>query len=440
MAELYILAAAFALAHAVNSLRNGNWVALPLVVLSAETLAAATFWLSGYQTKFAQFWSRAGSIENGAQNVTYFSLIYMAFLAVYLLECRRAAYIYVKNLKAPPREKNRSSLSAAPVVVFLFAAYHFHILDKSIIYNSSEYLLMSSANAVNEKTHFNLFIQSSHKLVGIISLFLLGSAIVRRRYFDAIVLALPSLWFYLFQIGAHSRLSAVNAASFAFPFLYSDKRVHKNIGIFLIVISALNLLSSLSGRGSNIQGFASISNYFNDALATSPTAFLEVLGNIFEGAFVQAEGFYYNEHQYATRYKITALSPLPSFLDGYADLIKWDQIRLHKYVPMSATTEVRLFGPGFLFFYFLIAAYSYSRIFHFFRRQNRIAFTASLIIFTLACYLQFTYPTRNVFRFFYLVIFIYFIDIIISSIVAHGQKKIKAHRHSRTHVYEDTNL
>lgn len=440
MAELYILAAAFALAHAVNNLRCGNWVALPLVVLSAETLAAAIFWISGYQTKFAHFWSRAGSIENGAQNVTYFSLIYMAFLAVYILESRRPSYIYAKKLKTPQREKNRNGLSAAPVLVFLFAAYHFHILDKSIIYNSSEYLLMSSAKAVNEKTQFNLFIQSSHKLVGVISLFLLGSAIVRRRYFDAIVLVLPCIWFYLFQIGAHSRFSAVNAASFAFPFLYSEKRAHKSIGMLFIIISVLNILSSLSGRGSNIQGFASISNYFNDALAISQTEFVEVLGNIFEGVFVQAEGFYYNEHQYATRYKITALSPLPSFLDGYADLIKWDQIRLHKYVPMSATTEVRLFGPAFLFIYFLIATYSYSIIFYFFRRKKQIAFTASLIIFTLACYLQFTYPTRNVFRFFYLVIFFYFIDAIISSIIIHGNKTVKAHRHSGTHTHEDINL
>jgi hypothetical protein len=418
MPNLMILLAFLTTLHSIWSLSRGNLVALPLVLISSETLMAAYIWHTGYTTVFANVWSRGGSLANGEKNTVYFLCIYVIIFVVYVLQTRCSSYRRATtDLKGFASRQTRRLKLSIPLMLFAFSIYHISILDLDIVFRSNEYLLMSSMAAVKEMTLVNVFVQSTHKLVGLFALFLFSNCIVQGKKREIAILLIPALWFYFFALGGHSRYSVVNALALALPLLIASKWRFKIFGLFMLGLAVLNLVGSLNGRDSEVQGLSAIPTFFETAFSFSADEGFEILGNIYEGVFTQGEGFFYDDYQFPLGYKLSSLSPFPSFIDGYSTTFQDYQIRLHEYVPMGATSEVRIFGGAFLMYYFAILISAYCLLFSWLKRRKYVYFLISLIIFVLAMHLQFTYPTRNVVRFFYLIILFYFSERFFGSII-----------------------
>ncbi len=409
MFELTVLFSFLALSHAVLSILRGHLLAIPLAIISLQTVGAAFAWKAGFITTFARTWSRGGQVEFGGANVLYFSVIYLFLLFIYLFRKRGNAYANARIGLAAFNQKSRErNISPVAFLLVAFSIYHVYILDFSIVLSNSQYILMSSPAGVAVKNPVNLFIHSVQGLVGLAIIVYLAISIVSGKRKQAVLLALPALWFLLFNISAHSRISVVYAAAFAMPLLMSPRKWHKGLAILAILLAFLNLVNSLNGRGSSVQGLASLFVYFDQSLDFSKLNIVDLMGNILEGVFVQGDGFLYSHHDYPMGYKLTAMSPFPSFIDGYASQYLNFQLRLSRFVPLGATSEVRIFGIQFIVLYFLVVGYSYSSLFSLFKRRNYLLFLISITIFSLATYLQFTYPTRNTLRFFYIVILLSF--------------------------------
>ncbi len=405
MFELAVLFSFCALLHAVSCILRGHLLAIPLAIISLQMVGAAFAWKADFITTFARTWSRGGQIEFGGANVVYFSAIYLFLLLIYLHRTKGTAYANARlGLAAFNHENHERRMSPVAILLVVFTIYHFYILDFNVVLSNSQYILMSSAMGVAVKTPVNLFIHSVQGLVGLATIVYLSISILSGKKKQAALLVLPALWFLLFNLSAHSRISVVYAAAFAMPLLMSNKKWHKGLASAAIVFAFLNLVNSLNGRGSSVQGLASLFNYFDQSLDFSKLNILDLMGSVLEGVFVQGDGFLYSHHDYPLGYKLSAMSPFPSFIDGYASQYLGFQLRLSRFVPLGATSEVRIFGVPFMVFYFLVVGYSYSSLFSLLKRRNYILFLMAIAIFSLSTYLQFTYPTRNTLRFFYIVI------------------------------------
>lgn len=103
------------------------------------------------------------------------------------------------------------------------------------------------------------------------------------------------------------------------------------------------------------------------------------------------------------KYRVLALSPLPSFLDGYSNIRAIGEHRLHLYVPMSGYAEAILFGAPYAAA-LLAILFVASRL-----HANLAPVSPTLFLFCnflqlFAMHCMFAYPMRNALRFVWLEI------------------------------------
>ncbi|MBK6465668.1 MAG: hypothetical protein IPF96_01340 [Rhodobacter sp.] len=212
MFEIAFPLSLLAFAHSLQSIWRGHVVAIPLAILSAQTLAAALAWKMGFITTFAMTWSRGGQVEFGAINVAYFFATYLIVLAIYLLKRRHPAYHYsVASFTDLIRKRKENRFPLIALMLLAFSIYHFSILDLEVIFRNSQYILMSSPAVVVVKTPINIFVHAAQGLVGLIVIVYLSISIVNRRWGQVLILFPPAIWFLVFNITAHSRLAVVYA-------------------------------------------------------------------------------------------------------------------------------------------------------------------------------------------------------------------------------------
>lgn len=220
-----------------------------------------------------------------------------------------------------------------------------------------------------------------------------------------VVSAFYSLFYYLFFFSEHSRAAVLVPAFIGMNYFVMRPNVRKYLVPVFTIIFFFTLASAGEGRGHSEHGFASIpsnfSRYFSENIGDES---LSVVVNLCEGIFSTAESLQIKA-PFNSQYKILTFSPLPSFIDGFSDIRKSSEHRLHAYVPMSGIGEAINFGwPAFvllILIYFLLIR-SHSAI----AKTYPTLFLLCNFLILFSLYHLLAYPLRNGLRFAWIAWFI----------------------------------
>lgn len=215
----------------------------------------------------------------------------------------------------------------------------------------------------------------------------------------AALLLLQALVTTIWLLAAHSRAAALAPAAFTFFTLagcgWRGARLRLTLGGLAILVA---LAGALAGRNSGEHGLASLALLPGQIARTGEWA-PRLAGNITEGIFAVAAGI--GEWRSAApgtiafpdRYIWLSFSPLPSAIDGFADILD-AQVRLHAFAPMPGYVELAWFGAASQLAFVALVACA-------FRMGARAAGVSPLPgamagMLVMAClYLMAAYPVRT---------------------------------------------
>lgn len=292
---------------------------------------------------------------------------------------------------------NMTALQGAVPVLYCFAFAHLLSLDKSILWYNNTYLLLNSPLAMSDAIGAGL-LTSLFQIFAATSIFLFSTTLFQGRLAIALCLMPLALWGFIFNIACCSRYSAILAflsGMIAVISLTGIKRIL--VATFWFGLGLFFLVVVLNGRSASAFGLAAVPDILLGGLDIDFSKFVYAIANIFQGIFVSTDGLTINA-EHPTSYKILSFSPFPSLLDGFEEIRRSQEIRVAKYVPMSAISEVILFGylyAGFAALVLVLLLRRYLRIVQ--TGQANLAMMAAGWI-TLIFVQANAYPLRNVFR------------------------------------------
>lgn len=411
------------LLYAIRGIINRDLSSAPVLVTSLATIISILVANGIVYSSFAMIWSNLGAVYNADENIYYFLFISILYFTIHF-SSKPSKKTAKENWNKFYEILHSTRFGSAIVLPLVLASAsvalgHFLILNKSIIWFTPIYLQMASDDALQITGAIPEFIQSSYKIMGLLSFISLAFLICWRRYGLAVLLAIPSSWYLLFEIAGHSRYGAVFLAAFSVcMFVLGTTRSNRFFAIIAAVASILAYAAALQGRNSGEHGFSVLGAFFEQATFTDPAFLLRMLTNIFEGVFSVAESFFYTNIELPEGYKILSFSPFPSFVDGFATNWQNQAVRLNTYVPMGALGELLLFGRGYLIWYFTTVSIAYFLTVVALRWGMFLTGNLMAILFTIATFLQFSYSVRTSYRFFIICIGIFLVATALS-----GRKK-----------------
>lgn len=358
---------------------------------------------------FLRVWSSYAHVHYYSQLIL---LLFCLFLFYYITTL--GIHIKVKKQQLAQFDVAQNTLIILCFLLWFRAIYHIMILDFDVIMSNSQYLMMASMNAIKTDAFLGKFVQQSNKFFGLIVMVLFAFTFARKRWLLMVILTPLMMWHFTFELAGHSRYAALYMFTIAGIYgLVKEKRKIFTVSLFSILgVSVLFIV--LAGRVSGEHGFTallSMSEKFTD-ISTGRVS-TNVIANGFEGLFVVSEVFTSQRH-FDDIYKNLSLSPFPSFIDGFASIRAANEIRLHKFVPMGAIAEIIHFGTLYVLIYFGMQFITIRLSYMVMRRTPGVLPIVLNMILLVSSYLQFTYSTRTVFRFYVIVfllsIFLLFID------------------------------
>lgn len=420
-----LLASIVILSYAARSLSKRDLSAAPIFVASLATIVAVLSANGIIYSSFAMVWSNLGAIYNSEESIYYFFCITILYFVIHICfkPSRRVSKENWERFNSTLHSLRIGSLLLLPLVVLSsgFALAHFLILNKAIILFTPVYLQMASDDALQIRGSLPEFVQSSYKMMGLLSFVGLAFLVFWRRLGFALLLVLPATWFLLFEVAGHSRYAAVFLAAFSVSlFVLGTNRTHRFVAFVGLVFAVLAYSAALQGRNLGEHGFLTLGSFFQQAMFSDPAFILRMLTNLFEGVFSVAESFYYVNIELPEPYKLLSFSPLPSFLDGFATNWQNSAVRLDTYVPMGALGELLLFGTGYLVFYFATVALALFLTVMALRRGMFLTGNLMALVFTIATFMQFSYSVRTSYRFFLICIATF----LLAAIVDHRRRAI----------------
>lgn len=423
MSIVAFLASIVILAYAARSLSKRDLSAAPILVTSLATIVAVLAANGIIYSSFAMAWSNLGAVYNSDESIYYFFCITLLYFFVHFFfkPSRKTSKENWVSFNNALHSLRIGGLLILPFVMLsgAFALAHFLILNKAIILFTPVYLQMASDDALQIRGNLPEFVQSSYKMMGLLSFVGLAFLVFWRRLGFALLLALPATWFLLFEVAGHSRYAAVFLAAFSVSlFVLGTKRTHRFVAFVGLVFAVLTYSAALQGRNLGEHGFLTLGSFFQQATFSDPAFILRMLTNLFEGVFSVAESFYYVNIELPEPYKLLSFSPLPSFLDGFAANWQHSAVRLDTYVPMGALGELLLFGTEYLVFYFVTVALALFLTVMALRRGMFLTGNLMALVFTIATFMQFSYSVRTSYRFFLICIAIF----LLAAIVDHGRR------------------
>lgn len=276
--------------------------------------------------------------------------------------------------------------------------------DWSIVWSNQVYLSMTDPaylkNSSNIIRFFNLLLVPC----AVVTAFLFVYCFSRRHNFSGTILAIIFIWNVTFFWAAHSRNAALILAAAAFSVLVFTK--YRKISFFILALSALSLISALEGRSSGHHGLSSISESIVN-IVSGDQNIVQILEftvlNFFEGLFTFSEHFVKTVH-FDPQYKNLSLSPLPSFIDGFANIREANEVKLFVVVPRGALDEILQFGVVHSAIYFTAQFLAIRLSLIALRRADNVAAIVLNFLLFFNLVIQMVYSARTVFRIYLLVI------------------------------------
>lgn len=287
---------------------------------------------------------------------------------------------------------------AAVAVIYAHLIIFMALLDWDKAWLNHAYMLMGDDKILLRSGGIFRTIGISESLFAIVTSTMLFFLLFTGRRLHALAL-LPAFLFHLaYQLGSHSRLSMVMLAGAAA--LAATIGRNYRWSAVLGAGAAVALFQALAGRGSGAHGLSQLPRAPELAARFASEQPLEGIGNLGEGIFSTAEIFV-SRPDYDSAYALLSFSPLFSAVDGFSALREQNLLSLHQYVPMSALHESYSFGIGYFLVFIavqLAAIFLTARSFY---RTGALLPAVLNCVVCLGFMLQFTYPVRNVFRFFF---------------------------------------
>ncbi|WP_157627031.1 hypothetical protein [Spirosoma luteum] len=349
-----------------------------------------TFSLIGYS------YSETDNISN--PTIYYYSIFNLIILSsLFFLKPNKDSLALNINFISFDRIKKYLSIYAICIIIMLM--FFLYEVDLDLLYVNGSYLTMVDSVKMGITSSIGIMFHKTIPVNGIVCAFAFGFLFSTKR-FKYLQLVLFVLFFilYIFELGANSRSAALIIFSLLMSiFIFYSRNFKKKIIIAsLLSASILSYFLVLSGRGSYKQGVSQIAYNYSGMSKERLFSTEELIDNVLGGVstFAQAVDL---KGEYPEEYKILSFSPLPSSIDGFDELLKY-QNRISLYVPFNAYSEVYHFGLSYLFlFYFLV--FLCLRTANIAVLENR---TVGLFL-SLPMYLFFIanqqYPLRNNFRF-----------------------------------------
>lgn len=264
------------------------------------------------------------------------------------------------------------------------------------VWNNDIYSMMNSNLILRNINPASVFVIQFLKITSILAVCFCAYMYASKdlNYFFLTAPAAIFLWAY--QLAGVSRTAVLLVGLFGFVH-YIVKRSKLTMASFAI-FGFLNLLICLVGRTTGQYGFGRLWENIQFTF-TGDYRVSESILNIFEGIFLSSEVYDYN-YKFALAYKLLSFSPFPSFIDGFDKILDANIQRISIIVPPSSILEAYAFGFPFniIFFaaQFIIGRMTVKNLQ---KKPSIMAILANFLVF-FGVYLEFTYPIRNVFRFF----------------------------------------
>ena len=319
-------------------------------------------------------------------------LIYVSTLGVHSQKTAGLRQMFMSDLRIPRM--------LTPIAVFVATITFLRVisLDMNILWNNDRYLLIASVDGLAINNSLFSFIRSISGIAMVIAGAFFACAILLRSWGAALLLGICLLVLMVISVAGAFRTAAIPAAAVAVPlFLFGELR-HKVLSIAFVCLSFTLIIVALVGRGMDAFGISNIPMYFAELFSYDASTLITAATlNISQGIFVTTDSIYIGG-DFNVMYKVLSFSPFPSFIDGFEEARSLYQIRLHRFVPMSAIGEVYNFGlPWIVGFSLFMMALFRANVKIDPSRYPFIFITSSIIIF-LFFMMANGYPMRNVFR------------------------------------------
>ena len=299
--------------------------------------------------------------------------------------------------------RNSRSLFLVSIALLLFAVGHGMSRNWDVTWSNHQYMLMNSPFGDAGYLPLAKLARSLFGLTALLSFALLGGAFARKLYGPALVLLPVCLWCFVYSVSESTRTAGLCIAIGVAGWIAGGGS--RWVALPGGAMFFYTFVAVLAGRGQGLFGVANfpsiLTSPFNPAYksTTGGSQVGDAFLSIFQGAAVTGDGLVISgEHQ--STYKLLSLSPLPSFIDHFNEILSTQQIRLHQFVPMSAITELYKFGTP----YWVSAMVFYASAVYFVNSKlvrNTVGSMVSLpvnMIFTLYTVEAFSYPLRNCWR------------------------------------------
>lgn len=349
----------------------------------------------------------AGALAPGSYGAFYydtlrgFSYYFLIFLIIY------TSTIGVQKQKFPNGEgrrikinfsKIKSAMTIAVWVSFSFAFMRLMSINFESLWFNTEYLYIGSDDGMWIANFFSKTVRSTSTIfMAVVGVTFAMCHVAGFRKLQ--ILSFVSLLiFTVISLAGASRSSCVGLLAVAVTYAAIGRSRHRFYALFCVFVSLTFIVSALYGRGLGLFGISAIPFHFAWLYDGSMYGIVSyTVRNFVQGIFVTTDSIYVGgEHD--IRYKILSFSIFPGSIDGFQQIRSALEIRLHKYVPMSAFGEAWNFGPFWAALFFFV-------VFIVMRKNSKPVskgIPALSIITTAIIFFTFVqanaYPIRSVFR------------------------------------------
>jgi hypothetical protein len=276
-------------------------------------------------------------------------------------------------------------------------------MDWSYLWFNTTYIYINSPQVL---VYLNPLTQTIHAAANFIFIIAVMAFFVNLFQSDwkwAAIWFAPAFWAFWFSLASSSRIIAVLLFSGLVIAYITLNKMKIFACSVLLILSIIGMSAALSGRGGGEFGLSSAFDILYGAFSHNFNI-STLLVNFCQGIFVTNDSLLLKPY-FTDRYVLGSFSPFPAFIDGFDQIRASDEVRLQRYVPMSAIAEVIHFGPLYvvLFFaFFVICLRQCVNI----SKQNGLTYA----IFTPIIFWIFVsanaYPARNVLRQIFIAIII----------------------------------